>query len=124
VGGDRQDHDGEPATTASVPPVEQPDAGSFRRQGSFLIRESLPEVESTRILPEPSGELDLPARDETVSADPPAAIDAVEAESTGTPARARPTEPGERDVRVVGPRFLPDPEEAIDLRARDPHRAR
>lgn len=39
--------------------------------------------------------------------------------ATGTPAK-----PGERQVRVVGPAFLPGPEEAIDLPARDPARAR
>lgn len=32
--------------------------------------------------------------------------------------------PGERQVRVVGPAFLPGPEEAIDLQAQDPARAR
>lgn len=41
-----------------------------------------------------------------------------------TPPRRRVPDDGERHVRVVGPRFLPDPEEAIDLRAPDQPRAR
>ncbi len=36
----------------------------------------------------------------------------------------RSVEASDRAVRVVGPRFFPDPEPAIDLQARDPYRAR
>lgn len=46
--------------------------------------------------------------------------------ATGRPQREKRTtrETGERRVRVVGPAFLPDPEEAIDLRAPDRTNAR
>jgi hypothetical protein len=37
-------------------------------------------------------------------------------------AESKAMDAGDRDVRVVGPRFLPDPEEAIDLRVQDPNR--
>ncbi len=39
-------------------------------------------------------------------------------------AAARPMTEAEKNVRVVGPKFLPDPEEAIDLRAPGRNRAR
>lgn len=88
------------------PPEDRVAATSPQRSGSFLIQE-----EQTPTA-EPSRAVDVP-REVT-------AID----ETTTATERQEQGAPEERRVRVVGPTFLPAPEEAIDLRSPDPYRAR
>jgi hypothetical protein len=92
-------------TTAAI---ERPEATPPTRQdsGSFVIREGLPAREPAQLPPAPA-ETEL-----TEEATLP--LDDAEAEEDA----------GERRIRLVGPTFLPAPEEAIDLRSPAPSRAR
>ena len=80
------------------------------RSGSFHIQEAPAEVRD-----------DEPPVEDAARA----AADADEIDDTTTASQRPLVEDDEnRRIRVVGPRFLPDPEEAIDLRAPAPARAR
>ena len=57
-----------------------------------------------------------------IRSDPSAAETAAAPEQPMEPSEPLPAYDPNREVRVVGPRFLPDPEEAIDLRAPVPNR--
>lgn len=95
------------AAEGASDPQERMASASTQQSGSFLIQEE-------RAPPaEPAMET------EAASAEAPA-IDA-----TMTASEGREQAPAvDRPVRVVGPTFLPAPEEAIDLRSQDPYRAR
>jgi len=82
-------------------------AASPQQSGSFLIQEE----------PNPIAEPSMETEDASQEA---TAIDVT------TTAEELPEQDTaeERRVRVVGPTFLPAPEEAIDLRSQDPYRAR
>ncbi|MEO3387391.1 DUF2865 domain-containing protein [Mesorhizobium sp. CAU 1741] len=77
-------------------------------------------------IPQPSGRPD-PAEDPETLASREGGLDADTIKRLATPTRSGPPDPAmgdaDRPVRVVGPQFLPGPEEAIDLRAQDPARA-
>ncbi len=78
-------------------------------------------------IPQPAARPD-PAEDPETLASREGGLDADALERIATPPRRDTSAPpaaddGERTVRVVGPQFLPDPEEAIDLQVRDPARA-
>ncbi|MGY6709198.1 MAG: DUF2865 domain-containing protein [Rhizobiaceae bacterium] len=93
----------------TVPAEDRVAAATTQRSGSFLIQEQQEQARAS----EPSTEIDealteAPMIDETTTAVEQRAPDAA----------------AERPVRVVGPTFLPAPEEAIDLRSPDPYRAR
>lgn len=74
-------------------------------------------------IPVPSPRPDAGADPETIAdAEASLTADAITrllAKKSETTAAIGDAEPGERRIRVVGPVFLPDPEEAIDLRAPD-----
>lgn len=81
------------------------------------------EPAETAAIPLPADRPD-PAEDPETLASRDGGLDADTLKRLATPIR-RPAEGGgERHIRVVGPVFLPDPEEAIDLRAPDQPRAR
>lgn len=77
----------------------------------------------TAALPQPSARPD-PAEDPETLASREGGLDAETLRKLATPARRPAAGDGGRAVRVVGPTFLPDPEAAIDLQARDQNRAR
>ncbi len=90
----------------------------------------LPEEEPAQLqaIPMPLERPDAAEDPETLSSRE-GGLDAAALKRLATPPRRpRPstagTEDDDRAVRVVGPRFLPDPEEAIDLRVPDPAPAR
>jgi len=83
-------------------------AATTQQSGSFLIQEQ------RTLLAEPA------TGAEEAIASVPAAID----ETTTATERPEQDSTEGRRVRVVGPTFLPAPEEAIDLRSPDPYRAR
>lgn len=82
-------------------------SASTLRSGSFLIQEER-------------------AAGPAPSAEPAALSDDEPPVDETTTAAQRPVQdaPADRPVRVVGPTFLPAPEEAIDLQSQDPYRAR
>lgn len=86
------------------------------------------EPEARQALPTPSTKPDAAEDPETLSSRE-GGLDAAALKRLATPPlRAKPPaladDDGDRSVRVVGPRFLPDPEEAIDLRVPAPAPAR
>jgi hypothetical protein len=97
---------------------EQASVSEGTSSGSFLIQTAAPAVPSV----EPAVEDEAEAAVET---DAEIAVEPEELDRTTT-ATERPLEPAdeERPVRVVGPTFLPAPEEAIDLLSPAPYRAR
>jgi hypothetical protein len=87
------------------------------------------ETEAQQALPVPLTKPDAAEDPETLSSRE-GGLDAATLKRLATPPRlSKPSAPtsdnsSDRAVRVVGPRFLPDPEEAIDLRVPDPAPAR
>lgn len=86
------------------------------------------EETTTAAIPLPSTRPD-PAEDPETLSTREGGLDAEGLKRLATPPPARPVvkaagKPGEKQVRVVGPAFLPGPEEAIDLQAPAPARAR
>ena len=85
------------------------------------------DVEATAAIPLPSEKPD-PAEDPETLSSREGGLDAEGLKRLATPPPARSAakssgdteRPGERQVRVVGPAFLPDPEAAEDRQARDP----
>ena len=78
----------------------------------------------TAALPQPSERPD-PAEDPETLLSREGGLDAETLKRLATPIQRpgeAPDAEGERQIRVVGPVFLPDPEEAIDLRVQDPNR--
>jgi hypothetical protein len=102
----------EPLQSRDEARTEHDEASATERvsSGSFLIQQEPPRALTAETIAEEQAAAAAaePEIDETVTA--------VE----------RPLEEveEERRIRVVGPTFLPDPEEAIDLQSRDPYRAR
>jgi hypothetical protein len=92
--------------------------------GNGMVQEEEP---VTAAIPQPSGRPD-PAEDPDTLANREGGLDAESIRRLSRPAHRTPPstaeDGGERQVRVVGPVFLPDPEEAIDLQAPAPARAR
>lgn len=89
--------------------------------GPGIVEEDAPAEEETAAIPLPAERPD-PAEDPETLANREGGLDAQTLKRLSTPPRSAPAASeggGERPVRVVGPTFLPDPEEAIDLRARD-----
>lgn len=101
--------------------------GDYAANGPASLSNGAGESETTAAIPLPSIKPD-PAEDPETLATREGGLDAEGLKRLATPPPARPAakageKPGERQVRVVGPAFLPGPEEAIDLQARDPARA-
>lgn len=96
-------------------------AGDYQ---SGIVEDEPEEEPKTAAIPLPSDRPD-PAEDPETLASREGGLDAAALKRLATPRRAPAADSGaERQVRVVGPVFLPDPEEAIDLRAPDQSLAR
>lgn len=100
--------------------------GDYAANGPASLSEGDGAVESetTAAIPLPSIKPD-PAEDPETLATREGGLDAEGLKRLATPPKPAATvkaggKPGERQVRVVGPAFLPGPEAAIDLQAQDP----
>lgn len=92
--------------------------------GSGIVPPAVDETARTAAIPKPSGRPD-PAEDPETLAAREGGLDAQTLKRLVAPARrTSPQSDSERQIRVVGPVFLPDPEAAIDLQAPDHGRAR
>lgn len=90
-------------------------AATTQTSGSFLIQEERSPVQvPTQEAEEAPAEVIAPMAEEVPAID----------ETTTAAERPRVATAQDRPVRVVGPTFLPAPEEAIDLLSPDPYRAR